>query len=117
MNPGSKAPLLCPYFLAKLVNIVVHRTLGCSVFAPQKPFQWVLLDALSLLSQLHPGVFLPHAVEVTKPSMLFCFGLYRTEGMRDLSSPMELVAPAVEAWSLKHWTAREVPQSTSYLTA
>ena len=49
--------------------------------------------------------------------MLFCFGLYRAEGMRDLSSPMELVAPAVEAWRLNHWTAREVPQSTSYLTA
>ena len=27
---------------------------------------------------------------------------------------MEPPAPAVEAWSLNHWTAREVPHSTSF---
>ena len=33
-------------------------------------------------------------------------------GMRDLSSQpgIEPAPPAVEVWSLNHWTAREVPQ-------
>ena len=76
MHLDSEAPLLCSPFPAKLASIIVYRTLGCSVLAPRKPFLWVLLDALSLLSQLHPGVFLPPPVEVNKPSMLFCFWLY-----------------------------------------
>ena len=67
MNPSGKppgAPSTCGptslhRFTAKLLNAIVSRPLGSSVFAPRKPFLWVPLDSLSLLSQLYPRVFYP----------------------------------------------------------
>ena len=42
--------------------------------------------------------------------------LAQPSGLRDLSSPTgdRTRAPAVEAWSLNHWTARGSPSSTFF---
>ena len=44
-------------------------------------------------------------------SSYFFFFLAVQSGMQNLSSRqvIELVSPEVEAWSLNHWTTREVP--------
>ena len=50
--------------------------------------------------------------------VLFCLrGGGRPRGRWDPFSPTRIrpVPPALEAWSLNHWTAREVPGVTVYL--
>ena len=48
---------------------------------------------------------------ITDVVFLLFFFLAVQSGMQNLSSRpgIELVSPEVEAWSLNHWTTREVP--------
>ena len=56
------------------------------------------------------------AFQALRPNLLSTssFFFFFCRGTRDLSSPtgMETVPPAMEAWSLNHWTAREVLSSS-----
>ena len=47
---------------------------------------------------------------------LFFFFFFWPRSMQDLSPPpgTEPVPPAVEAWSLNHWTTKEVPYPSFY---
>ena len=48
---------------------------------------------------------------ICKKKKLFWFVLATLHHVQDLSSPIRYQTHAVEAWSLYHWAAREVPQN------